>query len=87
MSLNHATLNMRGLRDSSKCSCLLGEISNLALDVGTVQETHFTYAAVCRVQDNYFVVLSVYSSRIHLSTAVYLRSITDKVDASIRTLF
>ena len=32
MALNLATLNVRGLRDSSKCARLLGELKNLSVD-------------------------------------------------------
>ena len=60
MSLNIATLNARGLRDSSKCVRLLGELSNLSMDVTAVHETHFTCAKDCRVMERDFVVLSAY---------------------------
>ena len=33
MSLNLATLNVRGLRDPSKCARLLGELSNLSVEL------------------------------------------------------
>ena len=49
MTLNLATLNVRGLRDSSKCARLLAELKNLILIVTAVQETHFVCAADCRV--------------------------------------
>ena len=42
MTLNVASLNMRGLRDPSKCAHLLGELSNICVNVAAVQETHFT---------------------------------------------
>ena len=45
MALNLASLNGRGLRDSSKCARLLGELRNLCVDVAAVQETHFTCGA------------------------------------------
>ena len=53
---------MRGLRDSSKCACLLGELKNLGVDVAAVQETHFTCDADCRVLENDFDVFSAYGS-------------------------
>ena len=58
MALNLATLNVRGLRDSSKCACLLGELKTLGIDVAAVQETHFTCGADCRVLGNDFNVFS-----------------------------
>ena len=49
MTLSLATLNVRGLRDSSKCARLLGELKNLGVDVVAVQKTHFTCGADCQV--------------------------------------
>ena len=49
MALNLATLNVRGLRDPSKCTRLLGELRKFGVDVAAVQETHFTCGADCRV--------------------------------------
>ena len=43
MTLNLATLNVRGLRDSSKCARLLAELKNLSVDV---QETPFALRTV-----------------------------------------
>ena len=63
MSLNLGTLNARGLRDPSKCSCLLGELSTLGVDFLAVQETHFTFAEDWRVLEDDLVVLSAYSNR------------------------
>ena len=37
MTLNVASLNAWGLRDPSKCACLLGELSNLCVNVAAVQ--------------------------------------------------
>ena len=70
MALNLATLNVRGLRDSSKWAHLLGELKNLSVDVATVQETHFMCAADCRVLEDDFNVFSAYSS--HISAGVSL---------------
>ena len=39
MAINLATLNVRGLRDPSKCTRLLGELKNLCVDVAAVQKT------------------------------------------------
>ena len=63
MALNLATLNVRGLRDSSKYTRLLGELKNLGVDVTAVQETHFTCGADCRVLESDFNVFSAYISR------------------------
>ena len=62
MALNIATLNVRGLRDPSKCARLLCELKNLSVDVAAVQETHFTCSADCRVLKNDFNVFSAYDS-------------------------
>ena len=56
MALNLATLNVRGLRDSSKCARLLGELKTLGVDVAAVQETHFICGADCRVLEKDFNV-------------------------------
>ena len=63
MTLNLASLNVRGLRDSSKCTRLLGEVKNLGVDVAAVQEIHFTCGADCRVLESDFNVFSAYGSR------------------------
>ena len=63
MALNLAALDGRGLRDPSKCACLLGELSNLSVDFAEVHETHFTCGVVCRVLEDDYVVLSAYGSR------------------------
>ena len=81
MALNVASLNVRGLRDSSKCARLLGEHKNLCVDVAAVQETHFTCDADCRVLKNDFNVFSAYGS--HVSAGVSLlvgRSLNADVD-------
>ena len=70
MALNLAKLNVRGLRDSSKCACLLGELKILSVDVTAVQETHFICAADCRILENGFNVFSAYGS--HSSARVSL---------------
>ena len=63
MALNIATLNVRGLRDSSKCARLITELKNLSVDVTAVQETHFICAADCLMLENDFNVFSPYGSR------------------------
>ena len=62
MALNLATLNVRGLGDSNKCARLLGELSNLRVDVIAVQETHFICAVNCQVLENDFAIFSAYGS-------------------------
>ena len=62
MTLNLASLNVRGLRDSSRSTRLLGELKNLGVDVGEVQETHFTCGADFRVLESDFNVFSAYGS-------------------------
>ena len=60
MTLNLGTLNMRGLRDSSKCTRLLAELKNLRVFIAAVQETHFICVADCRVLENDFNVFSAW---------------------------
>ena len=71
MALNLATLNVRGPRDPSKCTRLLGELKNLGVDVASVQATHFTCGADCRVLESDFNVFSAYGSR-YLDAAMML---------------
>ena len=81
MALNLASLNVRGLRDSSKCVRLLGELKNLRVDVAAVQETHFTCDADCRVLENDFDVFSAYGSRISAGVSLLVgRSLDADVD-------
>ena len=47
MAVNLATLNVRGLRDLSKCARLFGKLSNLGVYVAAAQETHFSCAKDC----------------------------------------
>ena len=63
MALNLASLNVRRLRDSSKCTRLLAELKNLGVDVAAVQETHCTCGADCRLLESDFNVFSAYGSR------------------------
>ena len=63
MTLNLATLNARGLRDPTKCSRLLGELSNPSVDFAAVQEIHFTCDVDCQVLEDDYVVLSAHGSR------------------------
>ena len=62
MTLNVASLNVRRLRDPSKCARLLGEFSNFCVNVAAMQETHFTYTEDCRVLEGDFVVFSAFGS-------------------------
>ena len=63
IALNIASLNVRRLRNPSNCARLLSELSYLSVEVAAVQETHFIFAADCRVQENDYIVLSAYGSR------------------------
>ena len=63
MTLNLASWYVRGLRDPSTCSRLLGELSNLRVKVAAAQETHFICAADCRPLEGDFVVFSAFGSR------------------------
>ena len=62
MALNLASLNVKGLRDPSRCSRLLGELSNLGVDVDAMQETHFICTVDCRLLEGDFVVFSAFGS-------------------------
>ena len=83
-TLNLATLNVRGLGDSSKCARLLGELNNLGVVVAAVQETHFTCSADCRVLESNFNVFSAYGSRD--STGVSLL-VVRSFDADVDVVF
>ena len=75
MALNVATLNVRGLRDPSKCTRLLGELKNLCVDVAAVQETD------CRVLEGDFNVFSAYGSRTSAGVSLLIgRSLDADVD-------
>ena len=81
MALNLATLNVRRLRDSSKCTRLLGELKTLGVDVAAVQETHFTCSADCRVLESNFNVFSAYGSRASAGVSLLVgRSLDADVD-------
>ena len=70
MFLNLATLNARWRRDPSKYACLLGELSNLCVNVAAVQETHFTCAEDWRVLRDDFDVFSAFDSRCSTGTSL-----------------
>ena len=81
MALNLASLNVRGLRDSSKCTRLFAELKNLGVDVAAVQETHFTCGADCRVLESDFNVFSAYGSRTSAGVSLLVgRSLDADVD-------
>ena len=84
MTLNLATLNVRGLRDSSKCAHLLAELKNLRIHVAAVQETHFICAADSRVLENDFNVFSAYGSR---SSAGVSLLVERSLDADVDVVF
>ena len=70
MALNVASLNARGLRDASNCVHLLAEISNMCVNVASVQETHFTCETDCRVLESDFVVYSAFNSRLSVGVSL-----------------
>ena len=82
MTLNLATLNVRGLRDRSKCTRLLGELKNLGVDVTAVQETHFTCGVDCRVLEGYSYFFSAHGSRISAGVSLLVRRSLD-TDADV----
>ena len=84
MALNLATLNVMGLRDSSKCVRLLAELKNLRVDVATVQETYFICDADFRVPENDFNVFSAYGSR---SSAGVSFLVGRSLDADVDVVF
>ena len=84
MTLNLATLNVRGLRDSSKYARLLGELKYLGVDVAEVQETHFTCGADCRTLESDFNVFSAYGSRTSIGVSLLVGR---NLDADVDVVF
>ena len=84
MTLNLATLNLRGLKDSSKCARLLAKLKNLSLYGVTVQETNFICVADCRVLKNDFAVFSAYGS---YSSAWISLLVGHSLDAGVNVVF
>ena len=81
MALNLATLNVRGLRDPSKCARLLGELKNLRVEIAAVQGTHFICDADCRVLEGDFNIFSAYGSRTSVEVSLLVgRSLDADVD-------
>ena len=81
MTLNLATLNVRGLRDPGKCTRLLGELKTLGVDFAALQETHFTCGADSRVLESDFNVFSAYGSRTSVGVSLLVgRSLDADVD-------
>ena len=84
MALNHAMLNVRGLRNSIKCARLLAELKNLGVDVTAVQETHFISAADCQELEGDFNVFSAYGS---CSSAGVFSLVGRSLDADVDIVF
>ena len=84
MTLNVASVNMRGLRDPSKCAYLLGELSNILVHFVAVQETHFICAAESRVLERDFFFFSAYGSR--CNAGVFLL-VGRSLDVSVNLVF
>ena len=81
MTLNLASLNVRGLRDSSKCMRLLAELKNLGVVIVAVQDTHFTCGADYRVLESDFNVFSAYGSTTSVGVSLLVgRSLDADVD-------
>ena len=84
MTLNLATLNVRGLRDSNKCARLLTELKNLRVNIAIVPETHFICAVDCRVLENDFNVFSAYGSRTNVGVSLLVGR---SLDADVNFVF
>ena len=84
MALNLATLNVRGLRDSSPCARLLCELKSFSVDITAVQETHFISTADCRVLEDGFNVFSAYGSRSSAGVSLLVRR---SLDADVDVVF
>ena len=80
MALNLTTLNVRGLRDPSKCARLLAELKNITVDVAAVQETHF----ICAVDSRDFNVFSAYGSRTSAGVSLLVGR---RLDADVDIVF
>ena len=81
MSLNLASLNVRGLRDTNECARLIGELSNLSVNVAVVQETNFICAANAWVLEDDFVVLSALDGHYRSGVSLLIgRSLNTDVD-------
>ena len=83
MTLNLASWNVRGLKDPSRCSRLLGELSNLGVNVASVQEIHFICAADCRPLEGDFVV-SAFGSRYGAGVSLL---VGHSLDANVNVVF
>ena len=84
MTLNLTSVNIKGVRNPSKCAHLVGELSNLCVDVVTVQETHFICAADSRVLENDFVFFSAYGSRCSVGVSLLVGC---TLDAKVNLVF
>ena len=81
MALNLDTLNTWRLRDPSKCTCLLGELSNLSVNIAAEQETHFTCTVDFQVLKDDYVIFSAYGSRSSIEVSFLIgRSINADVN-------
>ena len=79
--LNLATLNVRGLRNSSKAARVLADLVDLGVDIAALEETHFICRGDERVLDGDYFVVSSYGD--HLSRGVSLlvkRSLNARID-------
>ena len=83
-TLNLACINVKLLRDLSKCSRLFDELSNFFVGIGAVQETHFICVADGRVLKNDFVVHSAFGDR---SCAVVFLLVGRSLNADVNLVF
>ena len=81
MSLNVASLNVRGLRDSSKCARLLGELKKPRSGCCCSAGDPLHLRCDCRVLESDFNVFSAYGSRISAGVSLLVgRSLDADVD-------
>ena len=83
MALKVASLNARGLRDASECTCLLNS-RTFCLNIAAVQETHFTCKADFRVMEDDFIVFSAFGSRLSIGVS---RLVGRSLDAIVNLVF
>ena len=72
------------MKDPNKCARSLGELSNLDVDITTVQESYFICAADGWVLENDFVVLSAFSGRCSAGVSLLVGR---SLDADVNLVF
>ena len=76
-------LNVRGLKDSSKCVRLLAELSNLNVNVSAMQETHF----ICAETVGYRRMTNVFSAYGSRSSAGVSLLVGRGLDSDVNVVF